>query len=95
MEGGVGHTVGGRRVAAAGAAHGAVHHHHADAGQVAEADGLEQVAPGRVLRAVHEDEIRRAAHLDQPAVEVADACGVAGGHAERLFRRDAAEGREQ
>ena len=49
-------------------------------------------APGRPCAApVHEDEVGRAAGLDQPAVEVAQARRVAGGEAERGLRRDVAQ----
>src|SRR5688572_28373761 len=89
-----GHAVGGRRVARALAAHHAVDHHHADARQVALAHGIEQVAAGAVLRLVHEYEVRRAARLQQSAVEVADARGVAGREAEHLLRRQVAEARQ-
>ena len=52
------------------------------------------VLPGGMLRLVHEDEIGRAADLDQAAVEFAHPRGVAGGEAEREFGRHIAERRQ-
>ena len=52
-----------------------------DARDVAELHALEQGAAGGVLRAVHEDEVGRAARLDEAAVQPAQPRGVAGGEA--------------
>src|SRR6185369_6435312 len=71
------HLLGGRGVARARAAHHAVDHHHADTRQVAEADGVEHRLARRMLRLVEEHEIGGAADLDQAAIELADARGVA------------------
>ena len=76
---------------AALAAYDAVDHGHADAGQVAQPHAVQDVLAGRVLRLVHEHEVRGAADFDQPAIESAHPRGVAGGEAERHFRRHVAE----
>src|SRR5262249_17522971 len=83
-----------RGVAAAAAAHLAVDDDHADAGDVALLDAVEQVLAGRVLGLVHDDEVGGAAGLDDPAVEFTLPGRVAGGEAEGDLRLDVAEGRE-
>src|SRR5262249_15073818 len=81
-------------VAAAAAAHRAVDDDHVDAGDVALLDAVQQVLAGRVLRRVHDHEVRGATELDDPAVEFALSGRVAGGEAEGDLRFDVAEGRE-
>ena len=80
-----------RGVAAALGADDAVDDGHADAGQVAELNAVEDVLACRMLRPVHDDKIGRAADFDDAAVQRAHPRGVAGGEAERDFRRDFAE----
>src|SRR5262245_6313103 len=75
-----------RGVAAALGADDAVDDGHADAGDVAHADALQQVLAGGVLGPVHDDEIGGAARFDQAAIELALSRGVAGGKAERDLR---------
>src|SRR5438128_1939590 len=84
-------AIGRRGVAAAADADDAIDHHHADPGQVTGGDGGQEVLAGAVLGAVDEDEVGGAADLDQAAVELALAGGVAGGKAEGLLGRDLAE----
>src|SRR6478752_4363547 len=85
------HLGGRRRVAAALGAHDAVDDGHADAREVAELHALEDVLAGGMLRSVHDDEVGRAADLDQAAVERAHPRGVAGGETERDLGRHLAE----
>ena len=54
-------------------------------------DAVQQVPAGGVLGLVHDDEIGDAAGLDQAAIELALARGVAGGEAEGDLRRHVAE----
>ena len=49
---------------------------------------MQQGLAGRVLGAIHEDEVRRAAHFNQPAVELADTRRIAGGKTEHQLGAD-------
>src|SRR6202030_143945 len=80
-----------RGVAAALGADDAVDDGHADAGQVAEPNAVEDVLACRMLRPVHDDKIGRASDFDDAAVQRAHPRGVAGGEAERDFRGHLAE----
>ncbi len=64
-------------------------------GQIAHADALQERLAGGVLGAIHEHEVGRPAGLDQAAVELAHARGVAGREAERRRGVDLAEAAEQ
>src|SRR5579862_6341820 len=81
----------GRGVAAALGTHDAVDDGHADTWQITEANAVEQGLAGRMLRLVHQNEIRRAADLDQSAIELTHPRGVAGGKTEGDFGRQFAE----
>src|SRR3984893_5175189 len=80
-----------RGVAAALGADDAVDDGHADAGEGAELHAVEDVLAGGMLRPVHDDEIGRAADLDNAAIQRAHPRGVAGGKTERDFGRHVAE----
>src|ERR1700733_9092052 len=66
------------RIAAALRAHDTVDDRHADAGQVAELYAFKNVLARRMLRLVHQHEVRCAADFDQAAIELAHPRGVAG-----------------
>ena len=74
-----GYLRGWRRVATAGATHQAIDHHHANARNVAQLHAFQEGAACGLLGTVHEHKVRSAAHLDQAAVELANAGCVAGG----------------
>lgn len=82
----------GRGVARALAGDDAVYDGHADARQIAELNGFEDVFARCVLCLVHEDEIGAFATLDQACVKFAATARVAVGEAECGFGGDVAEG---
>src|SRR3981189_2907930 len=68
-----------RGVAAALGADDAVDDGHGAAGGGAGVHAWEDGLAGRMLRLVHDDEVRRPPDLDNAAVQRAHSCGVAGG----------------
>src|SRR5712691_11341043 len=67
-----------RRIATPLHAHDSVDHHHSYSRKVTLLNAVEQMLPGRVLRFIHEDEIRRTTSADQATVKVSFARSIAG-----------------
>ena len=71
-----------------------INHHHADAGQVAAPDAVQNGFAGGVLGLVKEDEGGGATHINQATVEIANLRRVSRGETDGGLRRYVSQGGE-